>query len=61
MKIVFNQNHLIIFLIFGIVPFSCNSPEYTSSIDLTKNHTVSVFDVFSDVKIIKLETKENIL
>ena len=59
MKIVFNQIRLIIFLIFGIVLFSCNSPEYTSSIDLTKNHTVSVFDVFSDVKVIKLETTEN--
>jgi hypothetical protein len=58
MKIVFNQIRLIIFLIFGIVLFSCNSPEYTSSIDLTKNHTVSVFDVFSDVKVIKLETTE---
>jgi len=52
-----NLYRLLVFLL--IVLLSCNSTEYSSSIDLTKNHSVSVFDVFSDVKVIKLETSEN--
>lgn len=61
MKIIKNKTLkcLVIFLLNGIILLSCNSSDFSSSIDLTKNHTVSVFDVFSDVKVIKLETTEN--
>ncbi len=51
----------IIMWISGIVLFSCSSDDYPSSIDLSKNQTVSVFDVFSDVKAIQLETSEYFL
>lgn len=57
-KLVF-LNRLALFFFSGIVFLSCTTSDYSSSIDLTKNHTVSVFDVFSDVKVIKLETMEN--
>ena len=52
-------NHLLVFLLSGVVLLSCSSHDHSSSIDLTKNHSVSVFDIFSDVKAIKLETSEN--
>ncbi len=52
---------VIIMWISGIVLFSCSSDDYSSSIDLSENHTVSVFDVFSDIHAIQLETSEDFL
>lgn len=55
-KTILCRNNLIIIIITGFGLLSCNSIDNSSSIDLTKNHNVSVFDVFSEVKVIKLET-----
>ncbi|MFW6326870.1 MAG: 6-bladed beta-propeller [Bacteroidota bacterium] len=60
-KTILHRNNLIIFIITGFGLLSCNSIDNSSSIDLSKNHNVSVFDVFSDVKVIKLETTDDIL
>ncbi len=61
METIRKLKHLFVFLLSGTVFLSCNSADYSSSIDLTKKHSVSVFDVFSDVKVIELETSENTL
>ena len=64
MKILIKTRHfkqISILIIIGIFFVYCNISDYSSSIDLTKNHSVSVFDVFSDVKAIKLETSEDCL
>ena len=52
---------VIIIWISVIILFSCGSDDYSSSIDLSKNQTVSVFDVFSDIHVIQLETSEDFL
>lgn len=54
-----NLGYLTVLWVAGMLFFSCNRTDFSSSIDLSKNHNVSVFDVFSDVKAIKLETTEN--
>ncbi len=53
--------HQLFFFLLIIGILSCTSPDYPSSIDLTKNQDVSVFDVFSEVKVIALETSDNYL
>jgi hypothetical protein len=59
LKTKIHLNRLLLFLLVGILFPSCNTRDQPSSIDLTENQSVSVFDVFSDVKVIKLETAEN--
>jgi len=53
------QYGLLVIILAGIVLPSCNTKDQSSSIDLSENQSVSVFDVFSDVQVIKLETTEN--
>ena len=53
------QYSLLVIILAGIVLPSCNTRDQSSSIDLKENQSVSVFDVFSDVQVIKLETTEN--
>ena len=45
-----------ILLLVAYMLMGCTSPDYPSSIDLTKKQNVSLFDVFSGVRVIKLET-----
>ena len=49
----------ILFLIIIFKLLSCSFTDHSSNFDLTKNHTVSVFDIFSDVRVLKLESVEN--
>ena len=57
------NNYPIITIIWicGFVLYSCGSEDYSSSIDLSENQTVSVFNVFSDINVIQLETSEDFL
>lgn len=59
MKTTKHVKCLFVCLFSGILFLSCNIPDHSSSIDLSINQNVSVFDVFSDVEVIKLETSEN--
>lgn len=45
-------------IIILIVFFSCDSLEDSTSIDITRNQNLSVFDVFSDVTVVKLQASE---
>ena len=59
LKPITNLYRLFVFFLAGIVLLSCNTTDQSSSIDLTENQSVSVFDVFSEVQVIKLETTED--
>jgi hypothetical protein len=59
LKAKIRQYSLFVFFLAGIALPSCNTRDQSLSIDLTENQSVSVFDVFSDVQVIKLETTEN--
>jgi WD40 repeat protein len=56
MKPIKHQNYLLI--IWAIQIISCNPSEFSSSIDLSKNQIVSVWDIYSEINAIKLETTE---
>jgi hypothetical protein len=53
-----NQNIYLSFMLLGTFLLSCSNHDNSNSIDLSKNQEVSVFDVFSDIEVIQLETTE---
>lgn len=54
---VFKSSFLIV-VVFQLILslFGCKMDRRTDAIDLEANHTLSVFDVFSEIKLIKLKT-----